>query len=172
MTNIECASVTTSAPLQKDWVPSNMTHSTMPAPKPKIKKRIAKQSEDTEMTKDEKNSLTGPVEESPPRIPVKRRAFDVFTLMFPGSAEEASKSVDWDRFVLAMSDVGFTARNGGGSVVIFENENLDTEGHDGGKIIFHKPHPVAKIDSVVLHFMGKRMSKWFGWSRDCFVLQS
>ncbi|MCJ1241964.1 hypothetical protein MMC14_009971 [Varicellaria rhodocarpa] len=172
LTNIERASVTTSASLQKDWVSSHMTHSAMPVPKSQIKKRMAKQPEDTKITEDEESSVTGPIEESPLEIPVTRRAFDVFTLMFPTSAEEASKGVEWDRFVLAMSDVGFAARNGGGSVVIFENESLDTEGHDGGKIIFHKPHPVAKIDSVMLHSMGKRMGKWFHWSRDCFVLQS
>lgn len=97
-------------------------------------------------------------------ISVTKRAFDVFALMFP-CKEDASRSVDWDSFVYAMMDVGFTARNNGGSAVLFErNSQL------GGKIVFHKPHPIAKIDPVMLRSMGKRMAKWFGWSRELFAL--
>lgn len=55
--------------------------------------------------------------------------------------------VYWDNFVDALSDVGFAARNSSGSAVIFENESLGEEGHSGGKIVFHKPHPVSKIES-------------------------
>jgi hypothetical protein len=96
-------------------------------------------------------------------ILVTRRAFDIFALMFP-CKQEASRSVDWDSFVHAMTDVGFTARNNGGSAVLFErNSQL------GGKIVFHKPHPIAKIDPVMLRSMGKRMAKWFGWSREVFT---
>ena len=96
-------------------------------------------------------------------IPVTRRAFDVFALMFP-SKEEASRTVDWDSFVHAMADVGFTARNNGGSAILFERNS-----HSAGKIVFHKPHPVAKIDPIMLRSMGKRMTKWFGWSRELFA---
>ena len=60
-------------------------------------------------------------------------------------------------------EVGFTARNNGGSAVLFESIH-------GGKIVFHKPHPIAKIDSVMLKSMGKRMAKWFGWGRERFAL--
>ena len=96
-------------------------------------------------------------------IPITKRAFDVVALMFP-SKEETSRSLDWDNFVHAMTDVGFTARSNGGSAVLFErNSEL------GGKIVFHKPHPVAKIDPIMLRSMGKRMAKWFGWSRELFT---
>jgi HicA toxin of bacterial toxin-antitoxin, len=63
-----------------------------------------------------------------------------------------------------MKDAGFTARSNGGSAVLFEgNPKL------GGKIVFHKPHPIAKIDPIMLRSIGKRMAKWFGWSRELFV---
>jgi hypothetical protein len=102
-------------------------------------------------------------------IHMTARALDVFTLMFAANAEESAKSVEWNNFVHAMSDVGFTARNGGGSAVIFENL-LQVDGYS--KIIFHKPHPTSKIDPIMLHSMGRRMTKWFGWHRDLFVLES
>ena len=96
----------------------------------------------------------------------------MLNLMFPATAKEASGSVDWDNFVYAMSDMGFTARNSGGSAVVFENKNSAKGRDTAGKIVFHKPHPVPKIDPVMLHSCGKRMAKWFGWHRDLFVLES
>ncbi|KAI1098665.1 hypothetical protein F4804DRAFT_324066 [Jackrogersella minutella] len=96
-------------------------------------------------------------------IVVTGRSLNIFGFMFPETAEESTKTVNWDDFVHAICEVGFTARNNGGSAVLFENTN-------GGKIVFHKPHPVAKIDSVMIRTMGKRMAKWFGWSRERFVL--
>jgi len=100
-----------------------------------------------------------------PTIPVAKRAFDVFALMFPNK-EEASRSVEWNDFVYAMVEVGFTAKSNGGSAVLFErNSQL------GGKIVFHKPHPITKIDTIMLRSMGKRMTKWFGWSRELFCIR-
>lgn len=61
-----------------------------------------------------------------------------------------------------MNDPNFNARNVGGSAVAFEHPSKK-------KIIFHRPHPVAKIDSVMLQSMGKRLEKHFGWSRETFV---
>jgi hypothetical protein len=95
------------------------------------------------------------------RIPTTKRAMDLFSKMYPDDPETASKGADWDTFVHAMNATGFSAHGGGGSAVIFEREGE-------GRIVFHKPHPVAKIDSVMLRAMGKRMAKWFGWSRGCF----
>lgn len=60
----------------------------------------------------------------------------------------------------AMSDIGFTGRNNAGSAVLFENTNLVPEsGTAGDKIMIHKPHPVPKIDPVILHLWGNRMAK-------------
>jgi hypothetical protein len=92
--------------------------------------------------------------------------------MFPATAEESAKGVEWDNFVYAMSDTGFIARNGGGSAVVFENRSLADGRDTGGKIVFHKPHPAPKIDPVMLHSWGKRMAKCFGWHRELFILES
>ncbi|KAH7114093.1 hypothetical protein EDB81DRAFT_862442 [Dactylonectria macrodidyma] len=83
-----------------------------------------------------------------------------FQLMFPDK-DDVVKDVLWDRFIHAMIDAGFTARNNSGSAVAFKKLS---EG--GGRIVFHKPHPVDKIDPVLLRIIGKRMAKWFGWRRE------
>ncbi|KAI1088336.1 hypothetical protein F5B19DRAFT_486016 [Rostrohypoxylon terebratum] len=98
-------------------------------------------------------------------IAVDERSLKLFTHMFPETAHESTKTVGWNDFVHAICSVGFTARNNGGSAVLFESI-------DGGKIVFHKPHPVAKIDPIMLQSMGKRMTKWFGWNRRRFMLAS
>ncbi|KAH7117172.1 hypothetical protein B0J13DRAFT_398905, partial [Dactylonectria estremocensis] len=64
-------------------------------------------------------------------------------------------------FIHAMIDAGFTTRNNSSSVVVFKKLS-----EEGGRIVFHKPHPVNKIDLVLLWIIGKRMAKWFGWRRE------
>ncbi|KAG9556117.1 hypothetical protein KCU71_g6171, partial [Aureobasidium melanogenum] len=98
------------------------------------------------------------------QISTTPRALEIIRKMFPTSAEEAAaKTTDWDLFVHAMNDLGFNARNVGGSAVEFEHSALER------KINFHRPHPVAKIDSIMLQSMGKRLKKHFDWSREIFV---
>lgn len=97
-------------------------------------------------------------------IRVMKHSLDVFQLMFPEKGEAATKFVLWDRFVHAMADAGFVARNTSGSLVSFKN--AETE----GRIVFHRPHPDPKIDPIMLQAMGKRMTKWFGWKRGLFLV--
>jgi len=110
-----------------------------------------------------------PPKEVNPIVLVKARTFEILNAMFPAPNEETAKSIDWNAFVQAMGDVGFLAWNGGGSAVIFEKSS---DSGQGGRIIFHKPHPVEKIDPIMFRSMGKRMTKWFGWHRDLFVLET
>jgi hypothetical protein len=110
-----------------------------------------------------------PPKEVNPIVLVKARTFEILNAMFPAANEETAKSMDWNAFVQAMGDVGFLAWNGGGSAVIFEKSS---DSGQGGRIIFHKPHPVEKIDPIMFRSMGKRMTKWFGWHRDLFVLET
>ncbi|KAF3009743.1 hypothetical protein E8E13_009343 [Curvularia kusanoi] len=79
--------------------------------------------------------------------------------MFPDTVEERGKSVNWSAFVNSMNEAGFAARNGGGSIVRFENRKGE------GSINFHRPHPDPTIDPVMLQAMGQRMNRWFGWAR-------
>ncbi|CZR62017.1 uncharacterized protein PAC_11914 [Phialocephala subalpina] len=77
----------------------------------------------------------------------------------------STRDIEWNRFVYAMLDTDFSARNCGGSAVFEKNRNGQI-GALTGKIIFHKPHPGAMIDHIMLHCMGKRMAKRFGWDRE------
>jgi hypothetical protein len=77
--------------------------------------------------------------------------------MFPETEEERQRSIEWDHFISAIEDAGF-------SMVNFENNS------GSGKIIFHKPHPVPRVNPVMLQSMGSRMNKWFGCHRGFFIL--
>ena len=77
-----------------------------------------------------------------PTAVVKARTFEILNAMFPAANEETAKSIDWNTVVQVMGDVGFLARNGGGSAVIFEKSS---DSGQGGRIIFHKPHPVRRL---------------------------
>jgi hypothetical protein len=61
-----------------------------------------------------------------------------------------------------MEDAGFMASSMGGSAVAFTKEGE-------GRIVVHRPHPVSKIDQIMLQGWGKRMKKWFGRGRGIFV---
>lgn len=176
-------------PMQKEWGSNTGIQPAEPLSKTKSKTRPAKKEQSTEELHrplaDMMIDSQGQQEERTTKVRVKSRAYDMLTLMFPATAEESAKGIEWDLFVDAMIDMGFSARNGGGSAVVFENNgNLSAAasaiegrgggggaagtaaGTAGGKIIFHKPHPIPKIDSIMLHSMGRRMAKWFGWHRE------
>lgn len=96
-------------------------------------------------------------------IMVKPETHRVLTRLYPTTATDYSaKPLDWRTFVVAMEDVGFLATQSGGSAVAFIKEGE-------GRIVLHKPHPVAKIEQIWLQSWGKRMRKWFGWDREVFV---
>jgi hypothetical protein len=71
--------------------------------------------------------------------------------------------IDWNKFIDSMTEAGFAAKYGGGSIVTFENIT------GGGKIRFHRPHPEPTIDPIMLQSMGKRPNGWFGWDRETFA---
>jgi hypothetical protein len=99
-----------------------------------------------------------------PQVTVKPESMWILCRMFPARLEEyVAKPLDWRRFVDAMRDAGFETGHLGGSAVMFAQEGK-------GKIVFHKPHPVAKVDQVMLQRWGRRMAKWFSWQRESFVV--
>ncbi|KAF2171385.1 hypothetical protein M409DRAFT_50831 [Zasmidium cellare ATCC 36951] len=106
-------------------------------------------------------------EEPPPAntIEVNAESIRIFSRMF-SSGEESKGIVKWQQVVTAMADAGFAATHCGGSAVSF----CPIEGASmKGSIVFHKPHPEPNVDSVMLHMMGKRLRKWFGWGNETFV---
>jgi hypothetical protein len=97
-----------------------------------------------------------------PVLKVRPNNLKIFRSMYPTDTDTPSgAAIDWRKFVGAMTDAGFQATQSSGSAVTFSNGR--------GRIIFHKPHPVAKVDPVMLATFGKRMKKWFHWRREIFV---
>lgn len=101
---------------------------------------------------------------------VKKNTLDVIRLMFSNLSQAGCESVAWEKFLQAMCDAGYVVRNGSGSAVIFEAKDMQSGWHRG-KIIFHRPHPVAKLDPIMLRSMRKRMAKWLAWSTTRFRLK-
>ncbi|KAF7504544.1 hypothetical protein GJ744_002100 [Endocarpon pusillum] len=96
---------------------------------------------------------------------VTPESFKIFMDMFPSEDLDSQTAkngfTDWQKFVGAMTDAGFVANHNSGSAVTFIRQS-------GGRIIFHKPHPVARLDRHVLLGYGKRLRKWFGLDRKSF----
>ena len=162
-----------SAPLPLD-IPNTSKNFDAPVIRPKTKTRksasnqISNGSLEEAASNERSESTEDAAAANVNRISTTKRAMDIVSRMFPESDDEnASKTTDWDHFVHAMKDVGLEARNATGSAVIFASKVAG-----GGKIVFHKPHPVPKIDSILIRAMGKRMAKWFGWCRQNFVLEN
>lgn len=117
-----------------------------------------------EVGKEQQFNVNEDPELSPaPTLTVKSESLRVFLRMFPSTPQEyCAKPLDWKSFVRAMEDVGFPAEQSGGSAVMFSKDGL-------GRIVFHKPHPVAKIEQTILQSWGKRLGKWVSWRRETFV---
>ncbi|KAF7890046.1 uncharacterized protein EAF02_002461 [Botrytis sinoallii] len=107
-----------------------------------------------------------PSRENPHKpVHIKSSNLPILLRMFPNKVEEyAAKPLDWRTFVTVMDDAGFAAMESGGSAVTFLNTV------NGGRIVFHKPHPTAKVEQFMLQAWGKRLGKWFGWTRESFVV--
>ncbi|KAI4119290.1 MAG: hypothetical protein LQ345_000787 [Seirophora villosa] len=122
---------------------------------------------DTQSSEATTNTTASPPLRESRSIALTQRTINILSNLFPADKESGAKIIDWNAFVQAMGDAKFVARHSGGSAVTFENQ-----GSSGGKIVFHKPHPVAKISPVMSRCIGRTMSKWFGWSKDTFCLVS
>ncbi|KAH8778314.1 hypothetical protein F5882DRAFT_501659 [Hyaloscypha sp. PMI_1271] len=130
-------------------------------------KRRSEQPEPISLPRFENLEVKG--EKTPPRKAIKQQNYTILNGVFNSRPDSTTKIVDWDAFVTAIADAGFAARQSSGSAVIFEPH--DWEMGWSGKILFHKPHPVAKIDSIMLRSVANRTEKWFGWDGETFVIQ-
>lgn len=129
-------------------------------PKVKVKTRGAPQAQDP-VTVDQ---VLQELKLDHPTLHVSKRSYAALRCIFPATIEDRQKNLDWNTFVDSMIEAGFAAQNRGGSMVGFE--------HSGGKgaIVFHRPHPEPILDPIMLHGVGSRMNKHFGWVRETFVL--
>ncbi|TVY60832.1 hypothetical protein LSUE1_G008594, partial [Lachnellula suecica] len=55
-------------------------------------------------------------------VPVKPASLRILIMMFSSTVEAAAKLINWDDFVLAMHDAGFSSRQTTGSEVVFQPE--------------------------------------------------
>jgi hypothetical protein len=83
--------------------------------------------------------------------------------MFP-TGVDSSNSVRWTELVQALKDAGMTAEQSGGSAVNFSIQHT-------GSIVFHMPHPDPVVDAILLRGFGKRLTKWFRWTEETFILR-
>jgi hypothetical protein len=107
------------------------------------------------------------------RVVAPKKTRTILRQMFLDDPDNEVKyeDVPWDRFVLAMDQIGFVKRHKGGSAVLFEPNSKCKWYPSGGKAVFHRPHPDPTLTPLILKFMGKRMHKRFGWSAETFVLK-
>lgn len=65
----------------------------------------------------------------------------------------------------AMINAALSVKQGSRSAVSFSSNN------GLRSVSFHRAHPEPVIDPIMLNSMGKRMTKWFGWSRNTFEVR-
>ena len=85
----------------------------------------------------------------------------------PLAASKRTACVAWEDFLAAMTDAGCGIEQKGGSAVTFW-----VAAKREGSVIVHRPHPDPKINPIMLRDCGKRLTRYFGWDEDSFVLRS
>jgi hypothetical protein len=147
----------------KTYLDPSMSDNPAPPPTIPTKGKTKTRAEPVNAPEPTTSPPSATVIEPPATLAVKPHNLIIFQRMYPLDTETPSGGyIEWRKFVAAMADAGFPATHGAGSAVTFSNGR--------GRIIFHKPHPVAKIDPVMLASFGKRLTKWFGWQREVFVV--
>jgi hypothetical protein len=102
-----------------------------------------------------------PAEPEKLHILVKHESLTVFNKMFTSAG---STSVRWINLVQALTDAGMTATQRPGSGVKFT--------YGLRSVTFDKPHPEPVVGAVLLRRgIGRRLTKWFGWDGETFVLR-
>ena len=97
-----------------------------------------------------------------PKIPVSSRALKMFSALFHDPHSNPPDEIPWTEFLHAFSSTGFAVQKQYGSAWLFTPKS-------GKPILFHEPHPVAKIPILVARRHGRRLERAYGWTRDTFV---
>ena len=111
--------------------------------------------------------LPNPVAQLAP-IHVDPRTFKVLqTLFYTSSTTATPGEIPWKEFLHAMTSIGFQAEKLYGSAWQFTPTTLDVE----RGIMFHEPHPIAKIRFFTARNFKRRLNRAYGWSGGSFVLK-
>ena len=97
-----------------------------------------------------------------PKIHVSSRALKVFSALFHDPHSDPPGEIPWTEFLHAFSSAGFAIQKQYGSAWLFTPKS-------GKPILFHEPHPVAKIPIHIARRHGRRLERAYGWTRDTFV---
>ena len=114
-------------------------------------------------------ALTALSEAKLPPKEVKARSFEILSAIFPAANEETAKSVDWNTSVQVMGDVGFWLGMAAAQLSSLKRWTAKSAIFKLGRI--QGASLKMKVEMKV-GFHGKRMSKWFEWHRDLFVLET
>ena len=96
---------------------------------------------------------------------LKNESLAIFQRMYRADPENiAGSTIRWQLFVQAMKDAGFRAEEAAGSAVSFRDTS-------GKSICFHRPHPDPVLTPIMLYATARRLTKWFGFSTESFVLR-
>lgn len=159
-------SLQVTGPMQDVWGPS--TEQRIPTPQPKIKHKTRQAyAEDLipalgalQLDADETSST-----QDPPTIAVGSDSFCLFQRMFtPSACTKNPASVRWEDFMSALRDAGCSARQNGGSAIMFTHDAAPND-----VVGIHRPHPDPTINPIMLHKLGMRLEKHFDWGIDTFV---
>ena len=106
-------------------------------------------------------------------IKVDSRALKVFrALYFHPDGSSTFGEIPWNDFVNAMSSVGFQAEKMYGSLWHFRPTKQGVAGVNpstGDSIMFCDPFPQTKIAFDGARWIGRRLTRAYGWNRDTFV---
>jgi hypothetical protein len=99
---------------------------------------------------------------------LKNQAYKVFkTLFFSPSQSDLPGEIPWIDFLYTMSAARFSPEKLYGLVWQFTPSKMDVE----RSILFHEPHPVAKIPFQNARCIGRRLSRAYGWHGGMFALE-
>ena len=96
-----------------------------------------------------------------PTIAVSSRALKVFSALFHDPHSNPPGEIPWTEFLHAFSSAGFAIQKQYGSAWLFSPKF-------GKPILFHEPHPVAKIPILIARRHGRRLERVYGWTRNTF----
>ena len=107
-------------------------------------------------------------------LPKKAKSLNALRLLFPETVSDLKGTVNWMEFVAMMNELGFRSDHRGGSEWTFKKigERKDEMASKGlqvnRSIVLHQPHPDLRMDAIKVRWLGKRLGRRFGWTRESF----
>jgi hypothetical protein len=92
----------------------------------------------------------------------EQSSLDLFRKVLPGHAQGIAAETPLVNWVTAMDDAGLDAEYRRGSVMAFSSGDQT--------VLYHEPHPKARVIRNNMYRMGRRLSMNFRWTVDSFVL--